>query len=118
MAVLFSCLDYESVPVSCDEEQWNGHVLRGHRGMTGREDAAAQTIRAPWRVHQDAKYPDRKLFYGFPDQTSPFPAERLRVVVRYGTRDGEPYGVVVTAFPSKSVREGDPLLWPTASRQA
>ena len=116
MAVLFSCLDYEGVPVSCDEEQWTRHIIPRHQEMAGSAAALQRIIGAPFRVHQDGKRPARKLFYGLADGSQPFRSGFIRVVVAYEERSGELRGSVVTAFPSKKIREGDPLLWTRATQ--
>ena len=119
MAPHFTCLDYEGVPVSCDTEVWHAHILREHPELAEHVETVQQALRAPMLVYQDRDYPTRKLFY----LTFPLlPSTRRRhvkVVVEYHQeQDGTVSGRVITAFPSRNVREGDRLLWtsPTITR--
>lgn len=111
MAVLFSCLDYEGVPVSCDEDQWNGHVLVRHPEMAGLESAVQRVIARPSLVYADRDNPDTKIYYGAEPRYT-----RLRVVIRYKEEDGRVSGKVWTAFPSPRIRPIDALIWTTQTR--
>lgn len=112
MADYFTCLDYEGISVSCDEEVWRTHILREHPELMDHVETVQRALREPLLVYQDRNYPDRKLFY-LTSLLPPLARRRhVRVVVEYHQeQDGTIGGRIVTAFPSRNVREGDRLLW-------
>ena len=110
MAVHFECLDYQGVRITCEAEAWFGHILRARPHMRGREPEVQRAIAEPLQVYLDRNHDNRKAFYGVLVEQSPPRLSYLKVVVRYGERDGEPHGWVVTAYARRTVQErGDPL---------
>ena len=111
MTVQFECLDYEGVPVSCDSDVWRGHILRTRPHMAGCEQDVQRAIAEPVWVYPDRTHHNRKAFYGILVEQWPPRLSYLKVVVRYGERDGQGHGWVVTAYTRRSIQEGGEPLW-------
>jgi hypothetical protein len=79
--------------------------------MAGCEQDVQRAIAEPVGVYPDRTHHNRRAFYGILVEQWPPRLSYLKVVVRYGERDGQGHGWVVTAYTRRSIQEGGEPLW-------
>ncbi len=79
--------------VECSESQWDGHVVRKHPEMIGRENEVVAAIANPDSVF-DGNVPDSKVFQGVPIPTGFWTGATPIAVVRYR----KAVGFLITAY--------------------
>jgi len=108
-----TCRDKDGILVTCSRNWWNTHIEEDHESMIGCEAHVKATVENPYRIDQDARHTNRKIFYKPFILPRPFHTQYLRVVIEY--RKGRLFkdirGYIITAFPCKTCRKGDILIW-------
>lgn len=108
MAILFKTTDPRGLTVTCSEERWQAHVLDQRPWMAGWESLVQKAIENPTLgIFKDAQFPNRDVYYYIPSPRTRY----LKVIVQF---DGDE-GVVVTAIPTNSPKDGEVWIWPPSS---
>jgi hypothetical protein len=115
---LFSATDPLGMPIECDSARWRNHIVAEHPEMEGRQSLVRLTIEQPLEIYESRSNPRRFVFYKPTMDFVPGYITYMRVVVEYEEAwfFGKRRGVVITAFPSDKVRQGDLLIWPDPAR--
>ena len=111
MSCEFETSDREGVTVRCHHDTWASHIADEHLEMSGHQSAVTVTLRDPAFEYQDSRHLRRKIYYRPFVLPGQFNRYYVRVVVEYRGTGNRKRGVVVTAFASANIREGDILIW-------
>ena len=107
----FETADCFGTRVVGSHARWNGHVLDRHPDLAEYQHLVISAISDPLFVYQSSSRPNRSLFYQSLELPTVFTEEYLLAVVAYdAVRDGLE-GVLVTAYPTRIVEEGNLLVW-------
>lgn len=115
MTVLLECVDRRQRPVVLTHEVWFRHILPRRSILEGLEHCVPIVLKDPFRVFQDAKYPNRECFYR--QRIIPYrPHLFLKVVVEYTSAEHngilKSVGMIITVIPVTRFTPGELQLWP------
>ncbi len=113
MAEALRCTDQWGRTIALAQDQWRDHILAAHPEMTGRAAVVRQTLTNPICVNQDKDFPDRENFYRPFVIRPPRTLAYLKVCVEFRNRPfgRAPRGEVVTAYPTTTIKQGEPRKW-------
>lgn len=113
MAEVLRCQDRWGRDVVLHDSCWDGHVISGHPEMDGNMACVLTVIKDPHCVTHDVNDADGENFYRAFTLPAPFDRSYLKVCVRYQHthRPGTTYGVVVTAYSTSSIKQGERVKW-------
>ena len=115
MAIHFRCQDARGRPITCEKENWDGHIAAKHKEVNEQEAAVVLTLEKPLAIYQDARDLNRQVYYRPGALPGPFAKYYLRVVVEFRQRMfGTSQGYVVTAFAvsqADAPKKGEVIIW-------
>lgn len=90
------------------------HILPNHAELGGNEDAVAITLRSLDVIARDAERDSRESYYRVGALGGHYAGLFLKVSVQFVTPDenGAIQGTVITAYPTRRIKQGEDMLWP------
>ena len=89
---------------------WDGHVLVRHGELSEQQGQIVRALADPIFVYQCVGRPNRFLFYTTPEPLASLPERYILAVVAYDPENGGEVGLLITAYPTEYVEEGNVLI--------
>ncbi len=115
MEYVLESVDPRGRIVTLTVRQWTVHILPEHDEMVGREAEINAALEHPDLIASDVDHVSRDSYY----RRGPFggrhPGVLLKVCVQWASLDddGIVRGTVITAYPTRRVKQGERVVWPS-----
>jgi hypothetical protein len=103
--------DYRGREVVLTDARWYGKILLDHVVLAPHLNKVEQTLSEPLLVRDDLTWPDVENFY----RRFVFPGPIGRIYLKVSVRFTDSEGYVLTAYPTKWLKQGEMQLWPAGN---